>query len=65
MGRQKIFLYQNGPQTLLYNGRKVRGNRLDSKGNIQQIGKGDSLPWFPIQKILMGGSTLKLAEMLT
>ena len=28
------------------------------------LSRGGSLPWFPIQKFLMGGSTPKLAEML-
>ena len=44
--------------------------------NFAEIGKGTkektnilsrrgSLPWFPIQEFLIGGSTIKLAEILT
>ena len=39
------------------------GKGTKEKTNI--LSRGGSLPWFPIQKFLMGGSTPKLAEILT
>ena len=39
------------------------GKGTKEKTNIYS--RGGSLPWFPIQNFLMGGSTPKLAEILT
>ena len=39
------------------------GKGTREKTNI--LSRGGSLPWFPIQKFLMSGSTPKLAEILT